>query len=197
VWNNVLVSGNGNGQDGPIIPNATASNWSFYFWNNTVFWGAGCTLEGGHGTAVVNYYYQNNHCIGNSGFTNENHSLMVPTGTDVESDNLAQTAAVANAQGYTGGQTYVYSPTAAYPANSTVGQGVNLANSMSSWVPTATTNDTAYACTEQTVSGVVESVCPARATIVRAATWDIGAYQWSSSEAGTITPPAGLIATAQ
>ncbi len=198
VWNNVWVMA-GVGADGPIIPNQQPTTWNFYFWNNTVVWPAGCTLEGGHGQDIVNYLFQNNHCINNGGFTNEDHNLLVVSGTDTESNNLAMSTATATSQGYTSGNNYA--PTSA--TNSTAGAGTNMYQTLltllDNFVPVLPVDSVTYSyggsCTEQTISGVVQSVCPSpgvpRSTSTAGLAWDEGAYQFPTPPALSVNASTG------
>jgi hypothetical protein len=113
------------------------------------------------------------------------------------SNNVVETMATSNSSGYSNSQTYVYSPPNA--SGGTVGAGTNLASSY--WPSGFSINDASYACTEQTVSGVVESVCPARTPNHRPAAgqgaWDVGSYEFGSALSGQPNPPTGLAAFVQ
>ena len=108
---------------------------------------------------------------------------------------VIQTKATANAQGYTLGQTYPFSPTASN--NSTVGAGVNetalCANisSIDANAGAACLNDTTYAVLYNTGTHTV--TYPARTPVARPASgsWDIGAYQFVNNAPQA---PAGLVA---
>ena len=102
------------------------------------------------------------------------------------SNNLVESLTTANGQGYTNAQTYVYSPTSG--SSPTVGAGINLTSTY--WPAGFTTNDTTFACSESTVSGVVQSVCPARPANSRPSSgaWDSGAYEYVGiTQAGSPT----------
>lgn len=192
AWNNVWdMTPNRAGNNGPQVPQqGGTSNWSLYFWNNTVIWGTGCIVEdsGSHGTAVDNYYFQNNHCINDGKITNNTVAgALAPSGAHANSNNLGMTTSTATSQGYTSGETFVYSPSTG--TDSTVGAGADLS---ASWPSGFSTADTTYACSKQTVSGVIQPVCPARAANARASSWDIGAYQFAAGGATPPNPPTAL-----
>jgi len=198
VWNNIWVMGASSGANGPQVPQADSgtSTWSLYFWNNTVSWGFphGCIITGGHATAINNWFAQNNHCINVNGST-VTGTPLVPVGSTAIDHNVGITMANATSQGYVNGGAYAYSPQNSacngIPTNCPIGVGANLT---SSWPGGFGTNDTTYACTEQTINGVVQSVCPARATTnARSSTWDVGAYEWAGSTPPP-HPPTGLAA---
>jgi len=191
VWNNIWDMGATAtaGANGPQVPQSSSSTWSFYFWNNTVRWASGCVNNAGHGGAAKNFYLQNNHCINDGSIVTGGG--WSPSGGTAIDHNVAMTNATATSQGYTTSENYVFSPTAS--TNSTVGAGISVA---SLWPAGFPTNDTTLACLEQTVGGVVESVCPTRSdTTARTSTWDAGAYLWVNSSAPT--PPTGLTASVQ
>jgi len=178
VWNNIIVVNPSSvGSNGPHLPQSGTPT-AMYFFNNTVAGWSACFTSSGNGTYTwtSTLLIENNHCIPNSGSGTVSGS---PTGgTTSISNNVGMTTSTATSQGYTNSQTYVYSPT--LNTNGTVGAGANL----TSTVPGAfTTNDTNYACSEQTVSGVVESVCPTRVSNTRPASgaWDAGAYEFTGA----------------
>lgn len=188
VFNNIWDMGASatGGANGPQVPQGSSSH-NFEFWNNTVRWASGCMTAGIHGTTFNSFIVENNHCI-NDATTVVNGSIPGST----LSNNVGMTNANATSQGYTSSETYVFAPTAAN--NGTVGAGADLA---ANWPAGFSTNDTTYACAQQTVSGVIESVCPTRSTTnARTSSWDVGAYQWSSST-GSPNPPTGLSAVVQ
>jgi hypothetical protein len=186
VWNNIWDMGATSqaGANGPQIPQNGGSpgGSTISFWNNTVRWGSGCANLWYSGSWTLNA--KNNHCI--------NDGSIVFAGTTpggaVMANNLAMTNATASAQGYTAANLFV--PTSG--SNSTVGAGTNLT---SSWPSGASTNDSTQACTEQTVSGVLQAVCPQRQSNSRPSSgaWDIGAYIWGTGSTAP-SPPTGLAA---
>jgi hypothetical protein len=190
VWNNVWDMGATGvaGVNGPQVPQSTSGSKSLFFWNNTVRWAAGCINVGGHSTTYTGTFaVQNNHCINDAQTT---VAGTTPGGATI-TNNLGMTNATATTQGYTSSESWPFSPTAG--TNSTVGAGTNLT---SSWPAGFNTTDFAYICTEQTVSGVVESVCTPTRGYSRptgSTAWDIGAYEFSIPQAATPTfsPVAG------
>src|SRR5580700_2584232 len=199
VWNNIWNSAGG-GNNGPQVPQASPSG-SMYFWNNTVAGGwPYCIQNAGHGSAFTGTFWAaNNHCI------NSNSSITDGTFTASTlkvSNNVGMTPATAKSQGYTSIETYMFSPlsTCAAATCSTLGAGTDLTpfwpNGTSPSGGTFTTNDTNYACQEQTVDGVVQAVCPERPlTNLRSSSWDAGAFQWGTSSLPAA--PTGLSAVVQ
>jgi hypothetical protein len=126
-------------------------------------------------------------------------------------DSLKQTHAQANANAksphfdpYTTSQAFAFSPVAS--TNSTVGAGTNeqsfcttmLASSdpLIQVAGAACQSDTTYACSYYAQNHTVS--CPSRNNVARpASAWDIGAYQFSSAQAGGPNPPTGLTASVQ
>lgn len=165
VWNNVLYVGS---TPSPPIPlqfdSVSTSNSSCqnYAWNNTIYGGSGSCIRAhsrGNGNFGV-LDLRNNHCITDSG-TPINLEITGNTYTSI--DNLTQSTSAASAQGYTLGETYVYSPTTGTSA--TVGQGSNLTSFASGQVASLA-SDTTYG--------------GARVTITRpgSGAWDVGAYEF-------------------
>ena len=109
---------------------------------------------------------------------------------------LLQSVATANAQGYTSGATYAFSPTSA--SGSTVGTGTNDQSvcttiaSLNAAAGTACQHSTGYACVYNASNHTVS--CPNDTEISRpaSAAWDIGAYQFGS---GGPNPPTLLTAS--
>ena len=189
VFNNIWDLGASavGGANGPQVPQSSSSH-NFMFFNNTVRWASGCLTAGIHGTSFNSFIVQNNHCI-NNGMTIVNGSIPGST----VNHNVGMSNSDASSQGYTSSESYVFAPTAA--DNTTVAAGTNVA---SNWPSGFSTDDTTYACTQQTVASVVQSICPARsATNKRSSSWDAGAYQWSDSSAVPPSPPTGLAAVVQ
>jgi hypothetical protein len=191
VWNNIFYNITGNAPE-TEFRNGTLSQ---FWYNNTFVNIVGGTCLGATGsntssTVVV----KNNHCIGGA--------LPTNGGAYTVSNNLTQTSTQANANSsphfdqYTVSQFPVFDPVAS--TNSTVGAGQNL-TSQATGNLAGLTNATNYACTQQTVSGVVQAVCPGRTSVARPASgsWDVGAYQFSSSTVQAPQPPRSLQATVQ
>ena len=196
VWNNIIYNlGSSQVPSGP--QNSGQTGMSTYFWNNTIVdpSAGGCytySSQSGDQYNVINF--QDNNCISSassalgSGFnvttlTNANNTLQTASAADSNTS--------PNYNQYTASQTYAYSPVAS--TNSTVGAGANLA---SSYPAGFATSDTLYGCSETSVSGVTESVCPGRASNSRPASgggaWDTGAYVFSSASTPATDSASGL-----
>jgi hypothetical protein len=193
VWNNIIYNLGpiGNSAQTPSIPQESGqSGITARFWNNTIVSSdsQSCINANAYGIPPgSNITVENTHCI-------QGLSGGVVTDFTAVSPNLVQTLAQANATGYNSSQTYAYFPTSV--SSPTVGYGANLT---SSWPSGYSTNDTSYACSQQTVNGVVQSVCPARTPSARssAGVWDVGAYQFSSLQVQAPQPPTNLHLTVQ
>jgi hypothetical protein len=172
VWNNVFYNLY---NDPAFAIEGRHGSSTIYYYNNTVLAGAtpNC-FQLDATTYPVTLAVVNNHCITTG--TNDNFATVVPSSL-IESNNLTQAPTAATGQGYTLSEAYAYSPIAS--GNATVGVGTNLT---SSWPGSYSTNDTTYACTQQTISGVVQVVCPARTVNARPSSgaWDAGAYEFIS-----------------
>jgi hypothetical protein len=192
-WNNLVYNWSGNPPHFAEQSGQTVT--ALHFWNNTIVPPTGdpCFIEIFSPT-IGTLDIQNNHCISTSTLTT---SLSGYT-TLIENNNLLETPTQADADSspnfdqYTVSETYAYSPVAS--TNSTVGYGLNLT---SSWPAGYSTNDTSYACTEGTVNGVVQVVCPARTSNTRPPTgaWDAGAYYYG--DPSVPSPPSKLTAVVQ
>jgi hypothetical protein len=206
VWNNVFYN-LGGGDIARLPQNDQPNVNALYFINNTWEEDAGsvcAALNSSSGGAnwINAFVMVNNHCITSSTPSGDTQSQKMMTGTVsgptkvLFSNNVVETIAAANSSGYSNAQTYVYSPPSA--SGGTVGAGTNLASTY--WPSGFSPNDSSYSCSEQTVSGVVESVCPARTPNPRPAAgqgaWDAGAYEFGSSGT-TVNPPTGLAAIVQ
>src|SRR6185437_6360730 len=187
VWNNVIFNIMGNAPEGPQVPGQTGMN--FFAWNNTVVdtpgedcfhWNSG---DGGSFIAVT---IENNHCISTASTASSTWGGI----SAVQTGNVLMSPSAASAQGYTASQTYAYSPPSA--TSGTVGKGTNI-------VSTCTGNlaglcsDTAYG---SALSAAVSVIAPVRTSNVRPSSgaWDVGAYQFSTSQAQA-PQPAGVLAT--
>ncbi|SPF40173.1 exported hypothetical protein [Candidatus Sulfotelmatobacter kueseliae] len=198
AWNNIFdCSGGGVGNNCPALEQGSGDLHSLFFWNNTIFNANGnyCMTLGSNNAYQKDFQVRNNHCIttntGGVVFGLNSPSPDSGANAPVTDHNYIESASQAASNGYTSSQPYNYSPTSA--SSPTVGAGINLT---SSWPGAYSTNDTNYACTEQTVNGVVQSVCPARSSVSRpsSAAWDAGAYFFP---VGTPNPPTGLAAVVQ
>lgn len=199
VFNNIIwdLGPIGSSAQTPSIPQGSASGLTEIFRNNTIVASdnQSCINNSGQGATNYTITAQNTHCIqGTSGGAVTDYTAV--------GQNLLQTTAQADANSsphfdqYAASQAYVYSPLAS--TNSTVGAGSNLTSNCTG--PTAALcQATTYGCTEQSVGGVVQSVCTTHTTNARPSSgaWDLGAYQFSSSTAQTPQPPTGLQATVQ
>lgn len=203
VWNNLWYNNTSVGANGPDVPQNDNQAVALYYFNNTnmdsdtvcvrtdppaTFWSSAFVMV-------------NNHCItnGTPTGTSQSQGMMNQTvsgaKTLVFSNNVVESIATANSQGYTNSQGYVFSPTSA--TSPTVGAGRNLTSSY--WPAGFSINDTTYACSQQTIAGVVQSVCPARPPQGRPASgaWDVGAYQFSSiGSKAAPAPPTNVSAVA-
>jgi hypothetical protein len=108
---------------------------------------------------------------------------------------------MANAQGFTLGQTFSFSPTAA--TNATVGTGTNETalctkiSSLNAAAGTACQKDTTYGIVYDTATHTITGL--ARTTVARPTTgpWDAGAYQWNANSGAQPNPPTNVKAVAQ
>jgi hypothetical protein len=190
VWNNLFYNVLGNAPEYDVRSGTGTVHW----WNNTIEVPAATYCLGQTGSGSESGDMTNNHCIVGSGGT-----LTTTTGLTLKT-NLQQSQAQANANSsphfdqYTLSEAFVFSPLAS--TNSTVGAGTNLTGSCSG-ASVGLCSDNLYACTEGTVNGVVQSVCPARTVNPRPSTgaWDIGAYLYGGDSAAAPNPPTGLNAS--
>ncbi len=173
VWNNVTWNWTGNAMH--FAQNSGQTGITLTYWNNIIIPNAGnnCFVEVFSPT-ITTFTEQNNHCITTAAM----NGTFTGITTLVNDHNLLQTPTVANGQGYTSAETFVYSPSSG--GNGTVGAGTNLT---SSWPGGFTTNDTTYACTEISGSGGKVVSCPGRTFNTRpgGGAWDIGAYEFAGS----------------
>jgi hypothetical protein len=188
VWNNVMY--NLDSSAGTATTPQAGENYSgiqVYFWNNTIVTGASQTnpclaVASGRTPSGMTLYAQNIHCV-TEGSNAIDPSFANYTTTFANNYNLVMPHLAATSDGYTASQTFAYSPTS--PTSPTAGQGTNL---ISSWPSGFSTNDTGFGCTEGTINGVVQAVCPARTPSARPASgnWDVGAYQAPPGPAGNL-----------
>jgi hypothetical protein len=187
VFNNLMY--NMSNFQAPNFPQTgTQAITGLYFWNNTIVTGGSGSCfyysnqSGGTlGTLVI----QNNHCISTAAST-----VGSLTGITISSQtitpNTLMTPTTATSQGYTSSETYVYSPTAG--TNSTVGAGTQICGVAKTCTGNfaALASDTSYSCTQQTVNGVVQAVCPARTVVPRQKS--AGAYEYASGGSAPTAP---------
>jgi hypothetical protein len=169
-------------------PLGSPNTGTYYVYNNTFDLGSSgssCTGNGETRAAPNSVtHYSNNHCINSSGLIcNTSGTTCKNAGT-----NLSQTEGQAKAAGYTSTQQHAYSPTSS--SSPTVGKGTNY-TSLCSTIPDIC-NDTSYATYNQTNHTVAM-----RSIVHRPPTgaWDMGAYQFSSSQTQEPSTPTNLQAT--
>ena len=199
VWNNIWYNMTASGANGLQLPqNCSNGVTGMYLWNNTiadVATGVGFRLGNSCGSFGT-FDIRNNHAINYGGSVIN----LTPTATNYSnSNNVGQTAAQADADTsprfdqYSESQNFAFSPVVS--TNSTVGAGANLA---SVWPAGFSSNDTTYACVQQTINTVVQSVCNQRQATARpgSGAWDVGAYELLSGSSKP-SPPTGLAAVVQ
>ncbi len=199
AWNNIWwnLSASTGGNTWNLPQSCSTGVVGLYAWNNTIVTQLPQAINAGCGS-WTNFYFQNNHAITSSGATLINGS--VNAATKVIGNNVLESASAAANQGYSLGSAAVYSPTTkncnGISNNCAIGAGANLT---SLWPAGFSTNDTTDACSQQSVSGVIQSVCPSRNSVTRPATagvvWDAGAYFYGGGSA--IAPPSSLTAVTQ
>ena len=140
-----------------------------YDWNNTynLLSASTCVLVTNRGLSISSLDVRNLHCIQPSGGT-----LVNPVGTITYTDSnmLLQTTSTANGQGYA-------APVWGPANGGTVGAGTNLSANC--------TGSLSALCNSTTLGGTIASPPP------RGATWDIGAYSFSTSQV-TLSPPSSI-----
>jgi hypothetical protein len=159
--------------------------------NNTVECGPDTgpsfTCVGGIDPTIQNVALRNNHFITSGSVWSRRGSTPV-----TESNNIVQTLATANGQGYSSSQTVPFSPTSS--SNSTVGAGASLTNSCSGNASALCKDTTLGVGYDGTLHQVI---VPNRATSSRSASsaWDVGAYLLGSvTTVRPPQPPTGLMA---
>lgn len=190
VWNNIWYNMTVVGANGPQVPQSLTPV-AMYFWNNTIVvprW-SGCITDAAHGYTWSGPFQSiNNLCINTAGSNSSQsstHTNPVSAPTAVLIPNTGLTTSTATSDGYTNAQPFVYSPTSA--GSPSVGAGINLT---SRWPAGFTTVDSHIICTEQTISGVVQSVCTGTAnTRPGSGAWDVGAYEFTGSVTPTPSAP--------
>lgn len=162
----------------------TAGNTTARVFNNT---NENTSTDNGYGIGInasdygypLTGYIQNNHII------NESSSNYTSYLSGVTESNEAHDTTANNAtDGYTDGSDYAFKPT--LETGATVGTGTNL-SSVCSGFSSDSIADPATACTYDTTYGVEINatnhtiVGDGRTAVLRGATWDIGAYEYSNS----------------
>jgi hypothetical protein len=183
---------------------SSSGSQSLYFYNNTMDndvgdpTGGGCQLDfmqAGAPTYAWNgpAYFENNHLIGYGTLSNLYVCNSGATCSYKDNGNeIYQTEAVANSQGYVPGNNY--SPTA---GGATIGAGSIISSSTCNVFSqsSALCSGTSDGANEQNSKGGETAVSPAITVIPRTPSWDVGAYQFGGTSAPT--PPTGLAAIVQ
>lgn len=191
AWDNVVYDT----MAGNVWDNAAAltnPNGTLIMFNNTIE----CGLDGNANQNCVGCSSAYQSCtIQNNFFITSSQAIAMCGNNCTASNNLIETQAAANSQGYSASETYGFSPSAT--SSPTVGKGLSLSsltlsNLMNS-ILAVPSIDTTFACSYSASSHT--AVCPGRTAGSRGGTWDIGAYQYASNTAGQPLPPTGLAAT--
>jgi hypothetical protein len=184
VFNNIIFQFNGSNCFLEENTGGTGSRtWNVF--NNTI--DAACFMQQKNITVTQNF--QNNHLIGYSpaNLTSVGSAAMVDSGNE-----LFQTEAVANGQGYTSSN--FYAPTS---GGSTIGAGANLTSTC-----TGLGDSVAQTACESGYGGVTYNQATHSASpntlIARPSSgaWDAGAYQFTNSTTNPVAPT-GLAAVVQ
>jgi hypothetical protein len=206
MFNNVFFDNFGGSIDCiEIQPGYSTSTPVLNFYDNTI--DASST---GNGTCTVSFNggsvpapwqgtanFRNNHFIGYS--PSQFSSVWTCQGgascsaTNDQGNEVFQTEAVANGQGYTAANNY--QPTS---GGATIGASANLTSSCSTFsADSALCNGTSLGVVKQAGQGGLVAVSPAVPIIPRPSSgaWDAGAYQYSSGSSGLPNPPSALTAT--
>jgi hypothetical protein len=185
---------------------------TIYFFNNTIQCGwdsqmAQCVVGSNTG-ATLNMLLTDNHWIQGTTATPLSCTNN-PGGTCSQTNDLMQTLAQANEQGYSETSAYAFQPTSASGATLTATASAATATATAATRQSLCTtigavdvaagaacqSDSTYACAYDTTNHTVR--CPARQTVARAAEPNIGAYQFSSAQASIPNPPTGLTVSVQ
>jgi hypothetical protein len=213
IWNNIWYNNNSNGSNQPDLPQGGNNSDSFYFWNNVIVnTGSSCISVGTNGNKWSNAFVaENNLCLTagtpSGAYNGLIDNAVTGASTITVQNNIVESQAAAASQMLTSNTRYVYSPQSGncnnISANCINGAGINL-TSLCTGPLAGVCTDTAYSCVQQTVNGVVESVCNQRTPVARptSGAWDVGAYSYSSGTGGGGTatkpnPPTGLTAAVQ
>ena len=175
---------------------------TWYIFNNTIDCGddavpgsCGIGDNGNRGGTMVL------HSINNHWITTASTDLSCTHFTCDSTSPLFQTAAQAEAQGYTSASTYAFQPSSSN--GSTVGKGTNqnalctAVNAIDSNAGAACKSGTTYACTYNLTNHAVS--CPTMPEVTRpTGAWDVGAYQFGkTTQASVPQPPQALQASVQ
>jgi hypothetical protein len=209
MWNNVIYGVNGNQvldfappiytakycSTGATNNSYCSTSGNYVFENNTVECGDDAHQYDqcqsnvgvvGSGAKANSMLYRNNHFITLTAAAGCATGSGAPVTCTFASSNVVQTLSVANSQGYNSSQAFAFSPTAT--GNATVAKGIGLNPPFAGDLATSA-SDTTYACA---VASGNRTSCPKRATLSRGATWDAGAYQFSST---ALNPPTDMVTT--
>ena len=200
IWNNLIY--NISSFQPPNFPQTGGQAIvGLHFWNNTIVTGS---------AALTCFYFSNKaaehwaHSSSRTTIALQRTEVRLASFAGISitsqsiSNNTLMTPTTATPQGYTSSESFVYSPqpgctpelAARWLQARTSAAGKRHATGNLA----ALANDTAYACTQQTVNGVVQAVCPARTVVPRPG--DTGAYQYVAGD-NPPNPPSGLTAQVQ
>jgi len=204
IFNNVLPDMDGGNMQQTY--EGSSSVGTDYWFNNTAEAGRDSGNPGGvcgRDTGSATAHVINQHCITTSTSGWWQGSMNAST-------NLAQSKATANGQGYSlAGTPYSFQPTSGSGSTvglgtnesslcSAIGSGATVVSTVNSEAQAACMQDTSYGVTYDTTShsitGVGRSSTNARPA---SGAWDIGAYQFNSSQSTQPNPPTGVKAVAQ
>jgi hypothetical protein len=194
-WFNNIVA-QANNQPTNLGQNGSAQGAIVWF-NNTFQVLDGSSINGCGTTQPTAITMINNHYITDGAAYNGNCSGKTITKTTER----LMTNAAATTGGYTNAQTFVYSPASAgAPTVSTGTNGQSICTTIAASnaaAGAACQSDTGYACSYN--SGDHTVTCPARAVVARPSStaWNVGAYQYSGTQASTPNPPTALAAAVQ
>jgi hypothetical protein len=141
------------------------------------------------------FLFQNNHFILSS--TSGAGCKSGLSNCTFDSSNTLQTLATANKQGYSSGEAFAFSPKGSGAA--TIGAGIiqivlcTATTVIDPAAGTACLKDSTYGVSYNTANHSVSY--PARSNQLRGASWDSGAYEYSTSTSTTVQPPTGLVTT--
>jgi hypothetical protein len=197
-FNNLLYN---NGANQPVqIDNSnlvTGTGSGIYVFNTTCQVPAANSVACFNGPARTNpnlpfMQVQNTHIIGNvTTISCGSHVTTCTTG-----NNIGQSNATANGQGYTAAETFPYSPASncTSPTCATLAAGLNQTSLCDGTHFDLPPTVTSSICTSDTTAGVsLDSVNhavlgPNRTTVARGSAWDAGAYQFLSTSNASLTP---------
>ena len=168
-----------------LAASLSGSTGTDVLWNNTVECGPdsnpNAVCAANINSAVHAVTLQNNHFITNAG------SYWSSNGPKPTlANNVLQTLAQANAQGYSSSEQYAFSPTSAYPTDVTPGQGSSGSSLCSAAGVSACNSDTTYGVSYNTTNHTVSS--PGRSSKTWNSTPDVGAYSYGGQSQGPGTP---------